>query len=240
MPSRLRHSKGLPLQALKQAIVLAAGRGERLRPLTDRVPKPLISVGGRSLLDRHLHRLRRAGVTRCVINIAHLGALIEAHVGNGSRYGLDVTFSREPLRALETAGGIKYALPFLDPLPFICLNADVYCDFDFGSLFCRPSSAAHLVMVNNPPHHRHGDFALRAHLVSNELLPRYTFSGIAVYDPTLFETTPMFERVPLAPILRHAAARGVVTGQVYRGRWFDIGTASSLAKARSKTDPVWS
>lgn len=232
---RLPH-KELPTQVPKQAIVLAAGRGERLRPLTDRVPKPLMSVGGEPLLDRHLHRLRRAGVSRCVINTAHLGALIEAHVGNGSRYGLGVTFSREPLAALETAGGIKYALRLLDPTPFICVNADIYCDFDFGSFLCRPSSTAHLVMVNNPPHHPHGDFALRANQVTNELLPRYTFSGIAVYHPTLFDTAPTLERVPLAPILRDAAARGVVTGQVYRGRWFDVGTALRLAHARADLD----
>lgn len=227
MPPRSRHSKGLP----KQAIVLAAGRGERLRPLTDRIPKPLVSVRGRPLLDQHLHRLRRAGVTRCVINIEHLGALIEAHVGNGSRYGLDVTFSREPPGALETAGGIKHALPHLEPLPFICVNADVYCDFDFGSLPYRPSSDAHLVMVNNPRYHPHGDFSLRGNRITNDLLPRYTFSGIAVYDPTLFEFARAPRRIPLAPILRNAAAGGVVTGEMHRGLWFDIGTPLRLATA---------
>lgn len=230
MPTTLRRpAPGLPTQA----IVLAAGRGERLRPLTDRVPKPLVTVGGQPLLDHHLHRLRRAGVTHCVINLAHLGSLIEAHVGNGSRYGLTVSYSREPAGALETGGGIKHALALFKPRPFIAVNADVYCDFDFGSFLYRPCSAAHLVMVNNPRHHPHGDFTLQGNRIGNGSLPRYTFSGIAVYDPTLFATTPVFERVPLAPILRRAATTGLVTGQVYRGRWFDIGSAARLSAAQS-------
>ncbi len=215
-----------------QAIVLAAGRGERLRPLTDRLPKPLVSVGGQSLLDHHLHGLRRAGITHCVINIAHLGALIEAHVGDGSRFGLKISFSREPGGALETGGGIKSALPLLAAQPFIVVNADIFCDFDFASLCFRPPNIGHLVLVENPPHHPHGDFALDGEQITNEPTPRYTFSGIAAYDPKFFELAPAAARFPLAPMLRQSAARGAMTGQLFRGRWFDIGTAARLAAAR--------
>jgi N-acetyl-alpha-D-muramate 1-phosphate uridylyltransferase len=215
-----------------QSIVLAAGRGERLRPLTDRLPKPLVSVGGQPLLDHHLQRLRQAGVTHCVINIAHLGALIEAHVGDGARYNLQISFSREPPGALETGGGIKSALPLLRDRPFIVINADIFCDFEFANLRCCASSLAHLVLVENPPHHPHGDFGLSGEQVTNDLVPRYTFSGIAVYDPKFFEITPTTARFPLAPLLRQGAANGLVSGQLFRGRWFDIGTATRLAAAR--------
>ena len=223
----------MPLPGLPtQAIVLAAGRGERLRPLTDHLPKPLVSVGGQPLLDHHLHRLRHAGITHCVINIAHLGALIEAHVGDGTRYNLQISFSREPPGALETGGGIKSALPLLRTQPFIVINADIFCDFDIANLrYCAPS-LAHPVLVENPLHHPHGDFGLSGEQVTNTLAPRYTFSGIAAYDPKFFELTPTAARFPLAPMLRQGAADGLVSGQLFRGRWFDIGTATRLAAAR--------
>lgn len=164
-----------------QAILLAAGRGERLRPLTDRIPKPLVEVGGRPLIDHHLQRLCRAGVRRCVINVAHLGAAIERYVGDGSRHGLDVRYSREPPGALETGGGIRLALTLLDDAPFLAVNGDVWSDFDYLALADHLGGDAHLVLVPNPPYHPRGDFTLCGSLLGNALLPRLTFSGIAVY-----------------------------------------------------------
>lgn len=211
--------------------MLAAGRGERLRPLTDRLPKPLVRLCGHPLIDYHLHRLRRAGVTRCVINTAHLGHLIEAHVGDGTRFGLTVSYSREPPGALETGGGIRYALPLLEAGPFIAVNADVYCEFDFRALTPSPAALAHLVLVTNPAQHRRGDFSLEGARVGNALTPRHTFSGIAVYTPEFFATAPATARFPLAPMLREAARREALSGQLYRGRWFDIGTRTRLQEA---------
>lgn len=215
----------------RQAILLAAGRGDRLRPLTDRLPKPLVRLNGHPLLDYHLHRLRRAGVTHCVINTAHLGALIEAQVGAGTRYGMTVTYSREPAGALETGGGIRHALSLLDPGPFIAVNADIYCDFDFCALLGRPRALAHLILVDNPVHHPRGDFSLLGSRIGNALLPRFTYSGVAVLHPDLFAAAPPVARFPLAPVLREAATRGAVTGERFRGRWFDIGTIARLRAA---------
>jgi len=223
---------GYPQTVLpRQAIVLAAGRGVRLRPLTDRLPKPLVQLCGRPLLDYHLHGLRRAGVNHCVINTAHLGGLIEAHVGDGARFGLTVSYSREPREALETGGGISHALPLLAPAPFIAVNADIYCEYDFNALLGRPMALAHLVLVDNPAHHRNGDFSLSGHVVGNASTPRLTFSGIAVYQPGFFAAAPAALRFPLTPLLRDAAQRGRVTGQRYGGCWFDIGTVERLTNA---------
>ncbi|MGD9600499.1 MAG: N-acetylmuramate alpha-1-phosphate uridylyltransferase MurU [Gammaproteobacteria bacterium] len=223
---------GLP----RQAIVLAAGRGERLRPLTDRLPKPLVPLRGHALIDYHLHRLRRAGIQHCVINIAHLAQLIVQHVGNGSRYGLRVTYSPEPPGALETGGGILHALSLLHDAPFLAVNADIYCEFDFLALAHRPASPAHLVLIDNPRHHPRGDFTLCGYRVGNEASPRLTFSGIGVYSTALFENAPNARRFPLAPLLRVAAARGDVTGEHFKGRWFDLGTTTRLAHATAALD----
>jgi len=225
---------GLP----RQAIVLAAGRGERLRPLTDRLPKPLVPLLGHALIDHHLHRLRRAGIQRCVINIAHLGNLISDHVGNGSRYGLAVVYSREPPGALETGGGIRQALSLLDDAPFIAVNADIYSEFDYLSLGHRPRSLAHLVLIDNPHHQPRGDFTLCGSRVGNAPIPRLTFSGIAVYSPRLFDEAPTATRFPLAPLLRAAATRGDVTGERFAGRWFDIGSRARLARATAELDAL--
>ncbi len=218
---------------VRQAIILAAGRGERLRPLTDSRPKPLIELAGRPLIDHHLDRLRQAGVTDCVVNIAYLGALIAEHVGDGTRYGLRIRLSKEPEGALETGGGIRQALALLAPGPFITVNADIFCDFDFLTLPVTPRGLSHLVLIDNPPHHPAGDFSFEGDLVGNLLYPRFTFSGIAVHSPQLFPVTVENPRFPLAPLLRKAAANGLVTGQIHRGQWFDIGTLRRLEEART-------
>lgn len=215
-----------------QAILLAAGRGERLRPLTDRIPKPLVIVAGQPLIDHHLERLRRAGVRRCVINLAHLGTAIERHVGNGSRHGLEVRFSWEPPGALETGGGIVQALALLDDAPFLAVNGDVWSDFDYLALANCPRADAHLVLVPNPPHHPRGDFTLCGSALGNGLLPRLTFSGIALYRRALFDALTPGRRFPITPLLRAAAAAGRASGQLYRGQWHDIGTLARLAQAR--------
>lgn len=213
-----------------QALILAAGRGERLRPLTDRRPKPLLEIGGVPLIDHHLHKLRRAGIRECVINTAHLGHLIERHVGNGTKYGLSVIYSREPPGALETGGGIRRAIRLMRAERFVTLNADVWTDFDPAWLVLeRRTAPAHLVLVPNSPDHRDGDFGLDGAVVTNAPVARYTFAGIAVYSPSLFELAPAISRFPLAPLLRRAVAMRVVTGSVHRGTWFDIGTPQRLA-----------
>lgn len=220
---------GLP----SQAIVLAAGRGERLRPITDSLPKPLVEVGGRPLLDYHLWRLARAGITRCVVNLAHLGMQIETHVGNGHRFGLEVLYSREPEGALETGGGIRQAMGLLQPGPFLAVNADVLTDFDFAALRYVPDSLAHLVLVPNPQANPGGDFCLGADgRVSNAPAPRLTFSGIARYEAGLLAAAPTTGRFPLTPWLRAAAEQGRVSGQLFEGGWFDIGTPERLDVAR--------
>ncbi len=220
---------GLP----SQAILLAAGRGERLRPITDTLPKPLVEVTGRPLIDYHLYRLAHAGVTRCVVNVAHLGAQIEAHVGDGHRFGLEVLYSREPGGALETGGGIRQAMGLLQPGAFLAVNADVLTDFDFTTLQDAPDCLAHLVLVPNPPANPGGDFCLGAQgRVSNAPTPRLTFSGIARYRAGLLAAAPAAGRFPLTPWLRVAAEEGRVSGQLFEGAWFDIGTPERLEVAR--------
>ena len=223
---------GLTLRKIKQAIVLAAGRGERLRPLTDRIPKPLLTVGGVPLIDRQLHKLYRAGIRECVINVAHLGHLIASHVGSGERYGLRIRISREPVGALETGGGIRYAMSQLRPAPFLVLNADAYTNYDLRELELVQGALAHLVLVPNPPHNPRGDFTLHDHKIGNGARPRLTFSGIGLYSPSLFAYTLSGARFALAPLLRDAAAAGRVTGSCPRDLWLDIGTAARLETAR--------
>ena len=215
-----------------QAIILAAGRGERLRPLTDRIPKPLLTVGGVPLIDHQLHKLYRAGIRDCVINVAHLGHLIESHVGRGARYGIRICISREPSGALETGGGIRYAMSRLRPGSFLVLNADAYANYDLQTLELAPNALAHLVLVPNPPHNPRGDFTLRDHRIGNGARARLTFSGIGLYSPSLFANTVAGTRFALAPLLRDAAAAGRVTGSCHRDLWLDIGTAARLEMAR--------
>lgn len=207
-------------------MILAAGRGERMRPLTDHTPKPLLRAGGRALIEYHLEALAAAGIRDVVVNHAHLGARIEAVLGDGGRYGLRIRYSAEG-EALETGGGIRHALPLLGEQPFLVLNGDIWTDYPYGRLPVEPAGLGHLVLVDNPDHHPEGDFALHGGRVLAQGEPRLTFAGIAVYRPALFaEHAP--GRFPLAPLLRAAMADARIGGEHYRGRWVDVGTPERL------------
>ena len=221
-------------------MILAAGRGERMRPLTDHCPKPLLTAGGKPLIVWHIERLRDAGFTELVINHAHLGDRLEAALGHGSNLGVSIAWSREG-QALETAGGIRYALGLLGEAPFLVVNGDVFTDIDFAPLARQPAGRdlAHLVLVPNPAHHPTGDFHLSDGRVMAEGEPKLTFSGIGVYHPALFAGLP--ERAPakLAPLLRAAMAEGRVGGELHAGHWLDIGTPQRLAELDAwLTDPT--
>jgi MurNAc alpha-1-phosphate uridylyltransferase len=235
-----------------RAMILAAGRGERMRPLTDSCPKPLLPAGGRPLIAWHLERLARAGVRDVVINHAWLGERLEAALGDGTAWGVRIRWSAET-EALETAGGIVQALPLLGDEPFLVINGDVWCDWDPG----RARTLAHrlraldwlawCVLVDNPPHHPHGDFTLAdgrlvvdaaaagprqgatpAGAASAGAAPRLTFAGIGVYAPALFAGIAAGSRAPLAPLLRAAAGEGRAGAERHLGRWVDVGTAERL------------
>jgi MurNAc alpha-1-phosphate uridylyltransferase len=220
-------------------MILAAGRGERMRPLTDHTPKPLLPVGGKPLIVWHIERLRAAGFTHVVINHAHLGEQIESALGNGAALGVSIDYSRE-VSALETAGGIATALPLIASDVFPVINGDIYCEYDFSRLaepMKRLSAAgdqAYLVLVDNPPHHPQGDFVLDGGRVKDADIPltphpaRFTFSGIGVYHRALFAHTAAGTKAPLAPLLRLAIDAGRVSGEHYAGRWEDVGTPGRL------------
>ena len=233
-----------------KAMILAAGRGERMRPLTDHTPKPLLEVGGKALIVWHIERLVAAGVTELVINHAHLGAQIEQALGDGSRFGARIQYSPET-RALETAGGIANALPMLcPPRPlageglgrevFAVVNGDIYCDYDFNRLhdhaaaLGRNGDMAHLVLVDNPAHHPNGDFLLRNGRIApdsfilNPSSCKLTFSGIGLYHPGLFAHIPRGSIAPLAPLLREQIAQGRISGEHHGGLWIDVGTPQRL------------
>jgi N-acetyl-alpha-D-muramate 1-phosphate uridylyltransferase len=212
-----------------RAMILAAGRGNRMRPLTDRTPKPLLQVGGKPLIQYHVERLAAAGVREIAINHAHLGQQIEETLGDGARFGVSIRYSPEGEGlALETGGGIFKALPLLGPEPFLVVNADIWTDCPFADLSLAEGDLAHLVLVENPPQHPQGDFALDGGRVQAEGPPRYTFSGIGVYRPGLFaDCVP--GAFPLAPLLRRAMDLGLVGGRLHRGHWYDIGTPERLA-----------
>ncbi len=209
------------------AMILAAGRGERMRPLTDDCPKPLLEAGGRPLIDWHLEALARADFRRVVINTAWQGEKLRAHVADGRAWGLDVRYSDEGDHALETAGGIAQALPLLGPRPFAVINGDIHTDYPFERLTLPTGHLAHLVLVDNPPQHPEGDFALNGARVTTGDDARLTFAGIGVYRPALFSGLPA-RPLRLAPILRRAIAAGLVSGEHYRGAWLDIGTPERL------------
>jgi len=219
------------------AMILAAGRGERLRPLTDSTPKPLVEAGGESLLGRHLARLARAGFARAVINVSHLAEQIVARFGDGGRYGISIDWSLEA-EPLETAGGIAQARDILGEEPFLLVNADIWCDFDFSSLrtFELKQRLAHLVLVPNPPFHPAGDFTLEQGTVGNGPAPRYTYSGISVLAPRLLDGVAAGRKAQLAPLWRAAAARGEVTGELYEGCWSDVGTPERLAELKARLE----
>ena len=216
-------------------MILAAGRGERLRPRTDRTPKALIEVGGKPLLAWHLERIRRAGIRDVVINVSHLAERITERFGDGAEYGLALHWSHEP-QALETAGGIAKARTLLGDAPFLLANADIWCDYDFSRLsgISLDARLAHLVLIPNPPHNAKGDFSLEDARLGNDAAPRYTYSGIAVLSPALVSNVPSGEKAPLAPLLRSAAERGVASGELHRGAWHDVGTEERLAQLESR------
>lgn len=211
-----------------KAMILAAGRGERMRPLTDRMPKPLLPVAGKPLILHHVERLAAAGFRELVINHAWLGEQLVAALGDGKRYGVRIQWSAEP-EALETGGGILQALPLLGDKPFLVVNGDVWSDLPFQTLRREPEGLAHLVLVPNPPQHPRGDFGLEQGRVLAESTQRHTFSGIGLYRPELF-ADQRYGKFPLAPLLRAAMARDLVSGELYQGRWYDIGTPERLAE----------
>lgn len=210
-------------------MILASGRGERMRPLTDRNPKPLLEVGGKPLIQYHVEALCAAGIRQLVINHAWLGEMIEARLGDGASYGAEIAYSAEGEIPLETGGGIKKALPLLGQGPFIVVNGDIWTDFDFKLVPCPSAGYAHIVLVENPPHHQDGDFTLRdGHVCVKNNGVSYTYSGIGVFTPEFFEDSPAGV-FPLAPLLRRAMDRQRVSGEIYHGLWFDIGTPERLA-----------
>ena len=242
-----------------KAMILAAGRGERMRPLTDATPKPLLEAGGKALIVWHIEKLARAGFTELIINHAHLGAKIEAALGDGNRFGVNIRYSPE-VEALETAGGIANALPLLNanlaqrdlvplsprerarregngqgellpvrPEPFLVVNGDIFCDYDFAALPRELGElTAWLVLVDNPDHHPDGDFALRRGKVLDDGEHKLTFSGIGIYRPELFASIVRGTKARLAPLLREQMAAGRVGGEHHHGLWLDVGTPQRL------------
>ena len=209
------------------AMILAAGRGERLRPLTDTIPKPLLPVRGRPLIERHVTALARAGMERIVINLAWLGSQIREYLGDGSRFGVSILYSEEQPRALETAGGIFRALPQLAPGPFAVVNGDIYTDFPFETLAVARDRDAHLVLAPNPPQHPLGDFGLEQGMALPEAARKYVFTGIAVYRSAFFAdcSDGVF---PLKPLLLRSMAAKRCSAQLYEGVWEDVGTPQRL------------
>jgi MurNAc alpha-1-phosphate uridylyltransferase len=230
----------MPVERMVKAMLLAAGRGERMRPLTDDTPKPLLAVGGKPLIVWHIEKLAHAGIRDIVINHAHLGEKIKTALGDGKQFGAHLQYSWEA-RALETAGGIANALPLLGGDPFAVINSDIFCDYDFANLregavrLLAANDDAHLVLVDNPPHNPSGDFVLHEGRVWNHTPPnpkfrglQLTFSGIGIYRPRLFSGIPAGTVAPLAPILRAQIRLGKVSGEHYKGNWVDVGTPQRL------------
>jgi MurNAc alpha-1-phosphate uridylyltransferase len=210
-------------------MILAAGRGERMRPLTDQTPKPLLDVGGKPLIQYHIEALRDAGFRELVVNHAHLGNQIVERLGDGARFGVHIDYSAEPEGALETGGGIKRALTLLGEQPFLVINGDIWTDYAYQQLYREPEGLAHLVLIDNPPHHPQGDFQLNGRRVTAEGKQKLTFTGIGLYQADLFADSPD-GAFPLAPLLRRAMQAGQVSGEYFQGRWLDIGTPQRLAE----------
>lgn len=216
-----------------RAMILAAGRGERLRPLTDSVPKPLLEVGGKPLIEHHLDHLASAGFREVVINLSHLGDQIRDTLGNGKTWGLNIHYSPEPPGALDTGGGIKQALPLLGESPFAIINGDIFSSYPLARLRAIKCDHAHLVLVPNPAHNSKGDFVLQGGYLNEDGEPRHTFSGISVYHPRFFDTAPTGS-FSVVPMLQAAMALQQVTGQLYKGVWHDIGTLERLEELREQ------
>ena len=216
-----------------KALILAAGRGERMRPLTDTVPKPLLCAGGKPLIAWHLERLAACGFREIVINHAHLGDKIEAALGDGRQFGVDIRYSPEPPGALETAGGMAHALPLLGDAPFLVVNGDIWFDWDFNRAHALGDRLAHLVFVDNPAQHAGGDFCLVGEIVRDARAApgrTLTYAGAGVYSPAFLADVPPGAVMRLRPLLDAGIARGVVTGEYHAGRWTDVGTPERLAE----------
>lgn len=211
-----------------KAMILAAGRGERMRPLTDHTPKPLLEAAGKPLITYTINSLVAAGITDIVVNLAHLGEQIQSYLGDGSRFQANIQYSHEGATGLETAGGIKKALPLLGDRPFLVVNGDISSDYPLQQLLNTEVDLAHLVLVNNPAHHPEGDFSLSSQsLASTQGTPKYTYSGIGLYHPVFFATLDQGKSA-LAPLLKSAMQENRVTGELYQGFWMDIGTPERL------------
>jgi len=231
-------------------MILAAGRGERMRPLTDATPKPLLRAGGKPLIVWHLERLAAAGFRKVVINHAHLGAQIEAALGDGRAFGLSIHYSAEPPGALETAGGIAAALPLLGEAPFLVVNGDIWCDWDFRRAYAINTRHAHLVFVDNPPQHAGGDFrlddqlvhpagsGLEVHSAATQRRDTLTYAGIGVFAPDFFVAVPHGAAMKLRPLLDAAIDQGHVTGERHAGRWVDVGNPQRLTELDQELSPA--
>ena len=213
----------------QKAMILAAGRGERMRPLTDHTPKPLLKVGGKPLIHYHIEALVAANIRSLVINVAHLGQKIIDDLGDGRQFGAQIAYSEEPEGALETGGGIVNALSLLGEEPFMVVNGDVWIDMDFSTLGIEAAFNAHLVLVENPPQHPNGDFQLEQGLLRSSGRECKTFSGVSIYHPRFFDAAPKGV-FPLAPLLREQMDKGLVSGEYYPGRWEDVGTPERLQR----------
>ena len=222
-----------------RAMILAAGRGERMRPLTDKMPKSMLEVNGKPLIQYHVENLVQAGIVDIVINHAFFGEQIEAYLKDGKALGANIAYSAEGDQPLETAGGIVKALPLLGDKPFVTVNADIWTDFPFQDLLCEsdglPNDSAHLILVDNPEHNPEGDFALSGEKVINQGEPMLTYSGVSIFTPGFFKDCTSGS-APLAPILRLAASEGRLTGSHYQGQWQDIGTPERLSDLRQSLD----
>ncbi len=213
-----------------KAMILAAGRGERMRPLTDHIPKPLLTAAGKPLIEYHLERLKSAGYDDIVINLHHLGEQIRERLGDGSRFGLSIRYSVESPALLETGGGIHQALPLLGDGPFLVINGDIWTECDLTPPVLNDNLLAHLILVPNPPHHPDGDFGLEKGMIKSDgRTERFTFSGIGWYRAALFDNCEP-GAFPLAPLLRNAAARNLISGTLCTQKWTDVGTPQRLAE----------
>ena len=214
-----------------RAMILAAGRGERLRPLTDSIPKPLVEVGAKPLIEHHLQALAEAGFREIVINQGHLGNMLRSALGDGGRWDINIHWSNEQPEALETGGGILQALPLLGASPFLVVNGDIWTDYPYSHLHSIKCDWAHLVMIPNPPHNLRGDFALLNARIRIEGGDKLTYSGIGVYHPRLFgDCTP--GKFSVVPLLRSTMENHLISGEIYKGGWEDIGTLERLEAVR--------
>ena len=212
-----------------KCMLLAAGLGERLRPITDKIPKPLVEIAGKPLIEYHLENLKSAGFKEVVINLSHLGEMIQKHLGDGSKFELQIEYSQEGAKPLETAGGIIHALPLLGEKPFLVINADIWCNHSLSFANLTQDKLAHIVLVDNPAHNPNGDFVYEFGKVYNTGKNTLTFSGIGIYHPKFFKELAT-GKLALAPILRKAIDNGLVSAEYFSGKWFDIGTQDRLAE----------